>query len=65
MQLYTGTLLGGHPGKGGHRYPGRAGLCLETQHFPDAVNHPDFPSIVLRPGAELISRTVYAFAVVP
>ena len=62
VQLYSGNLLGGHVGKGGHRYPGRSGVCLETQHFPDAVNRPDFPSVVLRPGEEFVSRTVYAFS---
>ncbi|HKW39847.1 MAG TPA: aldose epimerase family protein [Gemmatimonadales bacterium] len=42
---------------------GRAGLCLETQHFPDSPNRPEFPSIILRPGREYRSRTIFAFAV--
>ena len=41
----------------------RAGLCLETQHYPDSPNHPDFPSTILRPGAEYRSQTVFAFGV--
>jgi aldose 1-epimerase len=50
-------------GKGGvpHRY--RSGLALETQHFPDSPNEPDFPSTILRPGVEHRSRTVYHFVV--
>jgi aldose 1-epimerase len=62
MQLYTGNLLGGHAGKGGHRYPARSGVCLETQHFADSPNQPHFPSVILRPGEERVSRTVYAFS---
>ncbi|MBW3629670.1 MAG: galactose mutarotase [Gemmatimonadetes bacterium] len=65
LQLYTGNLLGGHVGKQGHRYPARSGVCLETQHFADSPNQPSFPSVILRPGSELVSRTVYAFSVVP
>ena len=65
MQLYSGNLLGNHVGKGGRRYPGRSGLCLETQHFADSPNQPQFPSAILRPGEEWLSRTIYAFAVVP
>lgn len=38
------------------------GLCLETQHFPDAIHHPDFPSIVLRPGETFKSTTLYTFS---
>jgi aldose 1-epimerase len=38
-----------------------AALCLETQHFPDSVNHPNFPSIILRAGARFQSTTVFAF----
>ena len=48
LQLYAGA---------------RAGLCLETQHYPDAPNQPGFPSAILRPGAEYRSRTVFAFGV--
>lgn len=40
-------------------------VCLETQHFPDSPNHPEFPSTVLRPGEKFTSRTVYAFSVEP
>ena len=64
IQFYTGNFLDGTVmGKGGvpHRY--RFGLALETQHFPDSPNEPDFPSTILRPGAEHRSRTVYHFVV--
>ena len=64
IQFYTGNFLDGTVmGKGGvpHRY--RSGLALETQHFPDSPNEPDFPSTILRPGAEHRSRTVYHFVV--
>lgn len=62
MQLYTGNFLDGTiRGKSGVVYPYRGGFCLETQHFPDSPNHPAFPSVVLRPGERLASRTVFRF----
>jgi aldose 1-epimerase len=66
VQLYTGNLLDGSiAGKGGARYVRHAGLCLEPQHFPDAPNHPAFPSTVLRPGQDYRHHAVYAFSVAP
>ena len=63
IQFYTGNFLDGTiVGKGGTRYQRRSGFCLETQHFPDSPNHPDFPSAVLRPGEEFHSTTVYRFS---
>ncbi len=63
IQFYSGNVLAGGPlGKGGREYGRRDGLALETQHFPDSPNQPRFPSTVLRPGAELASRTVYRFS---
>jgi aldose 1-epimerase len=60
VQLYTGNFLDGTiTGKGGHVYKQRFGLCLETQHFPDSPNHPDFPTTILRPGQKYHSRTIY------
>ena len=62
IQFYTGNFLDGTlTGKAGHVYQRRAGLCLETQHFPDSPNHSDFPSTILRPGDRFQSRTVFAF----
>ena len=63
MQLYTGNFLdGSRAGKDGHCYGPREGFCLETQHFPDSPNHPEFPDTILRPGDELRSRTEYRFS---
>ena len=63
IQLYTGNFLDGSiKGKGGVRYQRRSALCLETQHFPDSPNHPNFPSTELKPGEKLHSATVYSFS---
>jgi aldose 1-epimerase len=61
VQLYTGNSLDGIRGKGGVRHDRHGGVCLETQRFPDAIHHPDFPSIVLRPGGRYRQVTEYAF----
>jgi len=62
MQFYTGNFLDGTViGKGGKAYPRRSGFCLETQHFPDSPNRPEFPSTVLEPGQEYRSTTVWKF----
>jgi len=65
VQLYNGHNIfeEDQEGKGGHRYPAWAGLCLETQAFPNAVNHPHFPSMVVRPGETYRHHTTYAFSV--
>lgn len=63
VQFYSGNFLDGTvEGKGGKKYPHRYGFCLETQHFPDSPNHPNFPSTVLKPGAKYQSETVYKFS---
>lgn len=63
VQVYTGQQLDGrHLDATGRLLASHAGLCLETQHFPDAVNHPAFPSTVLRPGAPLESTTCWRFS---
>ncbi|MGH7994753.1 MAG: aldose epimerase family protein [Opitutaceae bacterium] len=63
IQFYTGNFLDGTlVGKGGVRYEQYDGLALETQHFPDSINHPQFPSIVLHPGQTFRSTTIYAFS---
>ena len=61
VQLYTGNGLSDLPGKGGAVYEQYQGLCLETQHYPDSVNQPSFPSTILRPGERFASRTRYVF----
>ena len=63
VQFYTGNFLdGSNKGKGGKPYQQRAALCLETQHFPDSPNRPNFPSVVLQPGAKFQSTTVWKFS---
>ncbi|MFP4542525.1 MAG: aldose epimerase family protein [Opitutales bacterium] len=62
MQFYSGNFLDGSIlGKQGRPYEKHAGFCLETQHFPDAPHHPEFPSIVLRPDENYRSQTIYRF----
>ncbi len=64
LQFYSGNKLDGTiTGKANVVYGRRSGFCLETQHFPDSPNHPEFPSTILRPGQTFSSRTVYAFSV--
>jgi aldose 1-epimerase len=64
LQIYTGNHFDGSlTGRSGHPYPKYAGIALETQHFPDSPNRPDFPSTVLRPGEEYRSTTVYRLSV--
>jgi aldose 1-epimerase len=64
VQFYTGNFLDGtFAGTGGAVYRQGDAFCLETQHFPDSPNQPDFPSTELRPGEEFTSTTVYAFSV--
>lgn len=57
LQLYTADHFDGRP------FGPCAGIALETQHFPDSPNRPEFPSTVLRPGEEFVSHTAYAFSV--
>jgi aldose 1-epimerase len=64
LQFYSGNFLDGTlKGKSGHAYVRRSALCLETQHFPDSPNHPDFPSTILQPGKSYDSKTVITFGV--
>ena len=62
MQFYSGNFLdGSFTGKNGFVYEKYTGLCLEPQHFPDAPNHPNFPSTVLRAGKEYKHTSIYRF----
>ncbi|WP_017730218.1 aldose epimerase family protein [Nafulsella turpanensis] len=64
VQFYTGNnLTGALTGKEGRKYLPHSGLCLETQHFPDAPNQPAFPSAELWPGEQYQSRTIFKFSV--
>lgn len=63
LQLYTGNYLDGSlVGKEGKPYDKHAGFCLETQHYPDSPNKPQFPSVVLEPGQKYASQTVHRFS---
>ncbi|NDD64954.1 MAG: galactose-1-epimerase, partial [Acidobacteria bacterium] len=63
VQFYTGNFLDGSiAGKAGQVYARRSGFCLETQHFPDSPNKPDFPTTVLKVGQEYRSTTVFRFS---
>lgn len=63
VQLYTANGMNDRRGgKAGKPYVRRAGFCLETQHFPDSVNQPSFPSTILRPGETFRSTTIYRFS---
>lgn len=61
IQFYSGNFLTGATGKGGKTYAHRSACCLETQHYPDSVNQPSFPSTILKPGEEFTSQTLLMF----
>lgn len=65
VQLYTGNNLHGQEGRGGARYEPFTAFCLEAQHYPDALSHGHFPSIVLQPGQVYRQTTIYRFSAVP
>jgi aldose 1-epimerase len=65
VQLYTAQGLSDRYRVGDHAYGPYHGFCLETQHFPDSPNRPDFPSTVLRPGQEYHEVTIHRFDVAP
>ncbi|MGD8500318.1 MAG: aldose epimerase family protein [Phycisphaerales bacterium] len=63
VQLYTGNFFDGSIiGKDGKAYKKHYGFCLETQHFPDSPNKPNFPSVVLNPGQKYTTATVFKFS---
>jgi aldose 1-epimerase len=63
VQFYTGNFLDGTiTGKEGHVYKRRYGFCLETQHYPDSPNHPDFPTTILKPGETFHQTTAFKFS---
>lgn len=64
IQVYSGNFLDGTmTGKGGKKIERRSGICLETQHYPDSPNKPQWPSTRLNPGEKYVSRTIYKFNV--
>lgn len=63
IQFYSANFLDGRlKGKSGNAYIKRGGFCLETQHYPDSPNQPNFPSSILKPGEEYNTTTVFAFS---
>ncbi len=64
VQLYTANHMNGSQiGKKGVKYQKHFGFCLETQHYPDSPNHPEFPTTLLDPGEKYTQKTVYKFGV--
>jgi aldose 1-epimerase len=62
VQFYTGNFLDGTlEGKAGNAYQKNDGFCLECQHFPDSINQPNFPSVVLNPGEKYTQTTIHKF----
>jgi aldose 1-epimerase len=59
IQFYGGNFLDGVKGKGGKAYKYRSALCLETQHYPNSVNEPKFPSTILKPGKVYKHTCIY------
>ena len=62
VQFYTTNYVNGVQGKGGAIYGKHAGLCLETQGFPNAINQPNFPSVVVRPGEKYQHTMLFEFS---
>ena len=64
MQVYTGNFLdASFAGKHGYRYPKHSAVCMETQHYPDSPNHPEWPSTWLETGKKYSSHCIYKFSV--
>lgn len=64
LQVYSGNWIGGCPqAKNGHTYEDYSGFALESQHYPDSPNHPDYPTTVLKPGETFQEAIIYAFSV--
>lgn len=61
LQVYTGNWVEKHTGKSGKEYDVQTAICLETQNYPDAPNHANFPSAILRPGEVYFEATEYKF----
>ena len=63
MQLYTGYYIPRLEGKNGEAFDSYSGVALETQHYPDSPNHPEFPSTLLKQGETFKSKTIYKFGI--
>jgi len=64
IQFYTGNFLGGQEGKCGVKYVKQSAFCLETQHFPDSPNRPEFPTATLKPGQVYNHTATFTFTTV-
>ena len=64
VQMYTANFLAGEPGKAGAFYGKRSAVCLETQYYPDAVHHDNFPGPICKKGEKYDTRTAYRFLTV-
>ena len=64
LQVYVPTGALSFPGKNGNDYPAFSSVCLETQQFPNAVNIPEFPSVILKAGEIYRSKTLYHFSII-
>ncbi|KAK3440714.1 hypothetical protein EUGRSUZ_B00995 [Eucalyptus grandis] len=62
MQFYTGNYVNGVVGKGDAAYGKHSGVCLETQGFPNAINQPNFPSVIVRPGEKYKHSMLFEFS---
>jgi aldose 1-epimerase len=62
VQFYTGNFLKATPGKAAAVYNQYDGFCLETQHFPDSPNRPEFPDSIFGPGRNYHEKAVFAFS---
>ena len=63
VQLYTANGLVNRKGKGGVFYNSQGAFCLETQHYPDGIHHPEWPTCILKAGEEFNSYTTYSFSI--
>ena len=61
VQFYSGNFMKFRKGKGGVNYHRRYGFCLETQHYPDSIHHPEWPTCILKAGEVYESTTRYSF----
>ena len=64
IQFYSGNSISNSVGKGGAIYNRRDGFCLETQHYPNSINCPNFPQAILNPGEEYNETTIYQFSTI-
>lgn len=64
VQLYTGNwMTGNFVGKNNQRYPAQSAVCFETQHYPNSINNPEYPSIILKPEDKFESKTAFKFSI--